>query len=99
VNYFYDKNDVVNILANWWKEEKKLLNGTNGWYVIIGLRVPCVYLMVLICILYGDKICSIFLDAWVLLTYTMATIGGIFNWGDILSYQLGVMIERVHKTK
>jgi hypothetical protein len=74
VNDFYDKNDVGNILASWWKEEKKFLNRTSGWYAITSLRVPYMYLMVLICKLYGEKDCSRFSDAWIPLAYTMATI-------------------------
>jgi hypothetical protein len=55
--------------------------------------------MVLICILYEEKDYSRFLDALVPLAYTMSTSRGLFNWGGIVSNQLGVMIERVHKEK
>jgi hypothetical protein len=57
------------------------------------------YLMALLCHLYGEKDCSRFLDAWFPLAYTLAMMGKIFNWGGIFSNQLGLMIEKVHQAK
>jgi hypothetical protein len=57
------------------------------------------YLMVLLCHLYGEKDCSRFLDAWLPLAHTVAMTRKMFNWGGILSNQLGLMIEKVHQVK
>jgi hypothetical protein len=55
------------------------MNIASGWYTITNLREPYMYLMVLICILYGENDCSIFLDAWIPLAYIMATTRNMFN--------------------
>jgi hypothetical protein len=84
VHEFYDKNDVEKIIAIWWKEDRKFVNRASGWYTITNLRELYLYLMVLICKLYGQKDCSRFSNAWLSLAYTMATTGKLFNWGGIL---------------
>jgi hypothetical protein len=81
---FYEKHDTNKLLASWWKEDKKFINQTAGWYGTTNLREPYMYLMALIYRLYGEKDCSRFSKAWMPLAYTMVISRSIFNWG--LSY-------------
>jgi hypothetical protein len=67
------------------REEKKYTNQTSGWYQTTNLREPYIYLMALICRLYGEKDCSRFSEAWMPLAYTVAISGRYFNWGAIIS--------------
>jgi hypothetical protein len=72
-------------MASRWKEYKKFTNMSNDWYVMVNLRELYIYLMALICRLYGEKYCSKFSEAWIPLTYAVAIFGRNFNWGDIIS--------------
>jgi len=85
---FHKQHDVGKLVASWWKEYRKFINRTSGWYIVTGLREPYMYLMVLICWLYGEKDCSWFIEAWMSLAYTLATTKKIFNWGSIIAKQL-----------
>jgi hypothetical protein len=66
-------------MASWWKEDKKFTNRSNGWYGNINLRDPYIYLMALIYWLYGEKECSKFSEAWMLLAYKVVIFGRSFN--------------------
>jgi hypothetical protein len=66
-------------MASWWREDKKYTNQTSRWYQTTNLKEPYIYLMALICQLYGEKDFSIFLEAWMPLTYTVAIFGSGFN--------------------
>ena len=68
---FYEIHDTSRFLASWWKEEKKFTNRSTGWYNIINLEEPYMYLMALTCQLYGEKDCSKFSEAWMPLAYTV----------------------------
>jgi hypothetical protein len=46
---FYELHDTSRLMASWWKEEKKFINWRNGYYGIVNLREPYIYLMDLIC--------------------------------------------------
>jgi hypothetical protein len=85
---FYEFHDINRLLALWWKEDKKFTIIRNDWYNTVNLREPYMYLMSLICRLYGEKYCSKFLEAWMPLEYTMAISRSSFNWGDIISKHL-----------
>jgi hypothetical protein len=52
---FYEFHDTSQLMASWWKEDKKFTNQRNNWYGIVNLREPYIYLMALICQLYGEK--------------------------------------------
>jgi hypothetical protein len=54
---FYEFNDTSRLMASWWKEDKNFTNWSNGWYGMVNLREPYIYLMALICRLYGEKDC------------------------------------------
>jgi hypothetical protein len=45
---FYEFHDTSQLMASWWKEEKKLTNRSNGLYKTKNLRDPYIYLMALI---------------------------------------------------
>jgi hypothetical protein len=55
------------------------------------------YLMILLCILYGKNDFSQFTEAWIPLAYTIAMQGKRFNWGAIISKQLSTIIEQAQK--
>ena len=57
---FYEFHDTNKLLASWWREYKKFTNRRNDWYRIINLREMYMYLMALICRLYGEKYFSKF---------------------------------------
>jgi hypothetical protein len=76
---FYEFHDTNRLMASWWKEEKKFTNWSNGWYGTVNLRETYIYLMALICRLYGEKECSKFSEAWMPLAYTVAISGSSFN--------------------
>jgi hypothetical protein len=56
----YEHHDTSQVMASWWREDKKYTNRTSGWYQTTNLREPYIYLMALICRLYGEKDCSSF---------------------------------------
>jgi len=75
----YEFHDTNQLMASWWKEDKKFTNWSNGWYGTITLREPYIYLMTLICRLYGENDCSKFSKAWMPPAYTVAISGSSFN--------------------
>jgi hypothetical protein len=56
----YEFHDNNRLMASWWREDKKFTNRSNGWYGTINLKEPYIYLVALICRLYGEKYCSEF---------------------------------------
>jgi hypothetical protein len=96
---FYEQHNTNQLLASWWKEDRKFVNRASGWYNTINLREPYMFLMALICRLYGEKDCSKFLEAWIPLAYTIAISGSVFNWGAIISKQLSIRVDQAHKPK
>jgi hypothetical protein len=60
---------------------------------------PYIYLMALICRLYGEKDCSRFSKAWMPLAYIVAISGSSFNWGDIISKKLSIWIQQAQTPK
>ena len=85
---FYEFHDTSRLMASWWKEDTKFKNWRNDWYGTMNLREPYVYLMALICRLYGEKNCVKFSEACMPLAYTMVILESSFNWGEIISNQL-----------
>jgi hypothetical protein len=73
MNDFYEKNDVENTLARWWREDKRFFHKNTIWYAIINLREPYMYIMALLCRLYGERNCSRFTYTWVPLAYIVNT--------------------------
>jgi hypothetical protein len=82
---FYEVHDTSQLLASWWKEDKKFTNRSTGWYNTVNLREPYMYLMALTCRLYEEKDCSKFSEAWMPLAYTVAISRSNFNWEAIIS--------------
>jgi hypothetical protein len=74
-----EEHDTKNILYSWWVEDTRLFGKSDGIYSISNLRDPYVYTMALVTMLYGDKYCAHFKDAWLPLTYIVVTIGRVFN--------------------
>jgi hypothetical protein len=60
---FYAKHDTNKLMASWWREDKNFTNWTSDWYPTANLREPYIYLMDLICCLYGEKDFSRFSEA------------------------------------
>jgi hypothetical protein len=89
----------VRLLASWWKEDKKFTNRSTGWYNTVNLREPYMYLMALICRLYGEKDCSKFSEAWMPLAYTVAISRSSFNWGAIISKKLSINLSQAQTPK
>jgi hypothetical protein len=94
VDKFYERHNANKLLASWWKEDKKIVNRTTRWYSTINLIEAYMYLMALICRLYGDKDCSRFFEAWMPIAYNVAVSGSTFNWRAIISKQLSTRIEQ-----
>jgi hypothetical protein len=69
---FYECHNTSLLLASWWREDKKFVNRASGWYNTVNLREPYIFLMALICHLYGEKDFSKFFKAWIPLAYTIA---------------------------
>jgi hypothetical protein len=82
---FYERHETGWVMDSWWREDKKYTNRTSGWYQTANLRESYIYLMALICRLYGEKECSRFSEAWMPLAYAVAIFGRGFNWGAIIS--------------
>ena len=76
---FYENFNTDKLLASWWKEHRKFINQTVVWYGTTNLREPYMYLMALICRLYGENDCSRFSEAWIPLAYIVAISRIIFN--------------------
>jgi hypothetical protein len=76
---FYEFHDTNRLMASWWKEDKNFTNWHNGWYGTINLRDPYIYLMSLICQMYGEKECSKFFEAWIPLAYKVDIFGSSLN--------------------
>jgi hypothetical protein len=66
---------------------------------MINLREPYIYLMALICWLYGEKDCSKFSETWIPLAYIVVIVRRIFNWGPIISKQLSICVHQSHMLK
>jgi hypothetical protein len=96
---FYEFHDTNMLLASWWKEDKMFTNRRNGWYNTVNLKEPYMYLMALICRLYGEKDSSKFSEVWMPLAYTMAISGSSFNLGAIISKQLSINILQAQTPK
>jgi hypothetical protein len=90
---FYKCHDTSWVMASWWREDKNYTNQRIGWYRMTNLRDPYIYLMALICQLYGEKDCSRFSKAWMTLDYTVAISRSGFNWGVIIYKQLSICIQ------
>ena len=86
-------------MASWWKEDKKFTNRSNGWYGRTNLRETYIYLMALICQLYGEKDCSKFLEAWMPLAYIVGISGSSFNWEAIISKKLSTNVAQDQVSK
>jgi len=84
---FYEKNNTDQL-----GEDKKFVNKALWWYNIVNLQEPYIFLMALICRLYGEKDFSGFSEAWMSLAHMIATYGSTFNWGVIISKQLSTRI-------
>jgi hypothetical protein len=91
---FYECHDTSQVMASWWREDKKYTNQTSSRYRTTNLREPYIYLMSLICRLYGEKDYSRFSEAWMPLDYTIAISRRGFNWGSIISKQLSIFIQQ-----
>jgi hypothetical protein len=76
---FYERHNTGQVMASWWREDKKYTNQTSDWYQMTNLREPYIYLMALIYWLYGEKDCSRFSEAWMPLAYTVAISRRDFN--------------------
>jgi hypothetical protein len=63
------------------------------------LRDPYIYLMGLICQLYGEKECSKFSEAWMPLAYTLVIFGSSFNRGEINYKQLSICVQQAQTLK
>jgi hypothetical protein len=96
---FYEFHDTIQLMASWWKEDKNFTNWSNGWYGTINLWDPYIYMMALICRLYGEKDCSKFSEAWMPLAYTVVISGSIFNWGVIISKKLSICVQQAQMLK
>jgi hypothetical protein len=96
---FYELHDTNRLMASWWREDNKFTNQSSGWYGTINLGDPYIYLMALICQLYGEKGFSKFSKAWMPLEYTVAIIGCIFSWGEIISKQLSSCVQEAQTSK
>jgi hypothetical protein len=57
------------------------------------------YLMALICRLYGEKDFSRFSKVWMPLEYTVPISGSSFNWGGVISKKLSITIQQAQKTR
>jgi hypothetical protein len=76
---FYEHHNTNQVMASWWREDKKYTNQINGWYRMTNLRDPYIYLMALIYRFYGEKDFSRFSKAWMPLAYTVVISGSGFN--------------------
>jgi hypothetical protein len=81
---FYELHETSWLVASWWKEDKNFTNRNNGWYKMVKLTDPYMYLMALINLLYREKDYSKFSEAWMPLAYTVAISRNSFNWGAII---------------
>jgi hypothetical protein len=96
---FYEHHDTFQVMDLWWREDKKYTNRTSSWYQTTNLRESYIYLMALICRLYGEKYCSRFSEAWIPLAYIVAIFGRDFNWGAIISKRLNICIQQAQTLK
>jgi hypothetical protein len=91
---FYERHDTSWAMASWWREDNKYTNRTFSWYQTANLREPYIFLMALICWLYGEKDCSRFSEEWMPLAYTIVIYRSSFNWGSIISNNLSIYIQQ-----
>jgi hypothetical protein len=96
---FYEFHDSGWVMDSWWREDKKYTNQTSEWYQMAKLWESYIYLMALICQLYGEKECSRFSKAWLPLSYIVVVSGRHFNWGAIISNKSSICIQQAHTPK
>jgi hypothetical protein len=89
----YECHDTNRVMASWWREDKKYTNRSTRWYGMKNLRETYIYLVALICRLYGEKDCSRFSEAWIPLPYIVAISESGFNWRVIISKQMIICIQ------
>jgi hypothetical protein len=75
-----------------YKVEKQFEYIPKGGYPRISLRKPYQYLVVMLCLLYGDPYASQFDLSYIPLIYYCAEEGVSFNWDDMLSKYLTMAI-------
>jgi hypothetical protein len=75
----YEHHDNRQVMASWWREDKKYTNRIIDWYQKANLREPYIYPMAVIYRLYGEKECSIFSEAWMPLACIVAISERDFN--------------------
>jgi hypothetical protein len=63
------------------------------------LKEPYIYLMALICRLYGEKYCSRFSEAWMPLAYTIVIFRSGFNWGAIIYKKISICVQQSQTPK
>jgi len=85
---FYEFHDTSILMASWWNEYKKFTNQSKGWYMTRNVMKPYIYLISLLCRLYGERDCAKFSKAWIPLEYTVAISRSGLNWGSIISKQM-----------
>jgi len=71
----------------------------NGRYDISNLREPYMYVMILLCRLYGERDCSQFFDVWFPLAYHVAMWGKNFNWGGVITKHINMNITQAQYPK
>jgi hypothetical protein len=96
---FYEHHDTNRVMDSWLREDNKYTKWSTDWYSMTNLREPYIYLMALICRLYGEKDCSRFLEVWMPLAYKVEISGRIFNWGAIISKKLSIFVQQAQTPK
>jgi hypothetical protein len=93
----YDKS-YSNIIKSWWGHPEKFRVDAHGMYATTLLDTHMIYVVMMICILFGENIPTHFPMEWVSIMHEVAK-GYTFNWAKILSDNLAKEITKYKLAK
>jgi hypothetical protein len=80
---FESNQTYPNLIKDWWRNEGKFRADTHGIYATASLNEYMIYVVMMLCRLFGKKIPTHFPVEWVPLLHE-AVEGYNFNWDNIL---------------
>lgn len=89
--HFYAAWENINtkeIIKYWFQDPARFRQRPSVVYLKRTLRMINQYLLKICCILHGKKNTKHFEENWIFLLNLVFTRGRVFNWKDILSYEL-----------
>jgi hypothetical protein len=75
-------------MKHWWVDEDETLKQGQKAVPTHRLKAPYKFLVAMLCRLYGEEKSTHFQTDWLPLAHTVVKIGQVFNWDDILAFNI-----------